>query len=191
VAGGVKIPTVEVCLQHMADFGMLENIKAHSRVVARVAELLTASIAHQGEPLNMDLVIGAALLHDIAKTQCLESRCDHARVGSEICRELGYAEIAAIVAEHVLITGNGCGRITEKEIVYYADKRVNHDRIVSLHDRLDYILDRYGRNDEARHESIRLNFDKCLKMERHIFANLAFSPDQVASLVMSRNDWRV
>jgi len=188
----MRIPTIETCLQLMDDYQMLDNIKAHSKVVARVAELITSGfLQRSGEVLNVDLVISASLLHDIAKTQCLDSRCDHAKVGGEICRELGFAELAEIVEEHVVIKSNGSGRITEKEIVYYADKRVNHDKVVSLHDRLDYILERYGRNNGVRHELIQQNFAKCLKVEKRIFDNLDFSPEQLASLIISKRDWRV
>jgi len=188
----VKIPTIETCLQLMDDYRMLDNIKAHSRVVARVAELVTRGFRQTtGENLNLDLVLSASLLHDIAKTQCLDNRCDHAKVGGEICREHGFVELADIVAEHVVLKSNGSGPITEKEIVYYADKRVNHDQVVSLQDRLDYILDRYGRNNIVRHDMIQQNFDKCLKMEKRIFASLDFNPEQLASLIMSKRDWRI
>jgi putative nucleotidyltransferase with HDIG domain len=188
----VKIPTIETCLQLMDDYRMLNNIKAHSKVVARVAELVTRGFRQTtGENLNLDLVLSASLLHDIAKTQCLDNRCDHAKVGGEICRAHGFVELADIVAEHVVLKSNGSGPITEKEIVYYADKRVNHDQVVSLQDRLDYILDRYGRNNIVRHDMIRQNFDKCLKMEKRIFASLDFTPEQLASLIMSKRDWRI
>jgi putative nucleotidyltransferase with HDIG domain len=185
------IPTVETCLRLMDEYRMLDNIKEHSRVVARVAELITTGLRQRGAALDLDLVTAGALLHDIAKTQCLDSRCDHAKVGSALCRELGFSETAVIVAEHVLLRDDGSGRITEKEIVYYADKRVNHDRVVSLHDRLAYILDRYARNDDARQELIRRNFDKCLGVERRVFSALDFKPEQVGMLVSSRRDWRV
>lgn len=177
----------------MDDYQMLDNIRAHSKVVARVAELITRGLM-QGNgvtALNLDLVISASLLHDIAKTQCLDSRCDHARVGGEICREHGFMEIADIVEQHVVIKSNGSGSITETEIVYYADKRVNHDKVVSLHDRLDYILDRYARNNAVRSDLILQNFAKCLRMEKRIFDNLDFSPGQLADQVMANQDWRV
>jgi len=192
VVSGVKIPSIETCLQLMDDYRMLDNIKAHSRVVARVAELITVGLRRRsGADLNLDLVISASLLHDIAKTQCLDNRCDHARVGGEICREHGFVELADIVEEHVVIKNNGSGLITEKEIVYYADKRVNHDQVVSLQDRLDYILDRYGRNNAVRYDLIQQNFAKCLSMEKRIFASLDFRPEQLAYQIMAKQDWRV
>lgn len=185
------IPTVKSCFALMDQYRMLANIREHSLVVARVAELIAATIRKRGEDIDLDLVIGAALLHDIAKTQCLDSRCDHARVGREICLAHDFAEIAEIVGQHVIIREDASGRIGEKEIVYYADKRVNHDRIVSLDDRLAYILDRYARNNEVRRQAILENFDKCLRIEKRMFDLLDFSPDQVAPLVMDGGKWRV
>lgn len=188
----MKIPTVEICLQLMEDYRMLDNIRAHSKVVARVAELIATSLVKQrGTSLNLDLVVSASLLHDIAKTQCLNSRCDHARVGGEICRDHGYMEISEIVEQHVIIKSNGDELITEKEIVYYSDKRVNHDQVVSLHERLDYILDRYARNNPGRQDLIQENFAKCIKMEKRIFAHLDFTPEQLASRLETEQDWRV
>ena len=46
-------------------------------------------------------------------------------------------EIADIVGEHVTLKSyDPVGFITEQEIVYYADKRVNHAAVVSLEERL-------------------------------------------------------
>ncbi len=176
----------------MEDYRMLDNIRAHSRVVARVSELIADNLVTRGSmSLNLDLVVSASLLHDIAKTQCLNGRCDHARIGGEICREHGYLELSEIVEQHVVIKGNNNGLITEKEIVYYADKRVNHDQVVSLHERLEYILDRYARNNPARQDLIQENFAKCLAMEKRIFEFLDFSPEQLASRLMTKLEWRV
>ncbi len=185
------IPTIKTCFQLIEQYQMLDNIKAHSIVVSRVAELIAKGLIQRGEDLNLDMVISASLLHDIAKTQCLDSRCDHALVGGEICRNYNFPEIAEIVEEHVLIKSNGTGRITEKEIVYYADKRVNHDQVVSLHERLDYILERYGQSNEFRHEAIEKNFLKCLQMEKRIFDGLEFAPSQVGEIVLSNGQWSV
>ncbi len=165
----------------MARYGMLENIKAHSIMVARVARLLADNL--RGAELDMGLVVSGALLHDIAKTQCLNSDRSHAREGAEIVVKVGYDEVAEIVAEHVVLGRTTPGIIVEKQIVYYADKRINHDQVVSLEARLAYILDRYGRNNSVRHEAIMVNFEKCRALEREIFARLDFAPVDVAGLL--------
>lgn len=153
---------------------MLDNIRAHSLMVARVA-----AVIHDGllaSPISKDqipprgLVLAGALLHDIAKTPCLNDRCEHAKLGRELCMELGFPEVAEVVLEHVLLSDFSPSRYAEglflaKELVYYADKRVRHDEIVSLQERLDYILSNYGNNDPHRHSLIRENFHRCQQLE--------------------------
>ena len=173
------IPTVETCLQLMDEHRMLANIREHSRVVARVAELITTELRQRGEALDLDLVTAGALLHDIAKTHCLDSRCDHAKVGSAICRDLGFPETAEIVAEHVVLKGGVPELCTEKEVVYYADKRVLHDEIVPLEARLEYILHRYDNGDEELGARIRRNFSQAHAVEERLFAELDFSPEEL------------
>ena len=160
---------------------MLANIRAHSLMVARVARLLAAGLA--GSRLDMDLIVSGALLHDIAKTQCLNSNRNHALEGEEIVLKHGYNELAEIVAEHVVLGRTTPGKIVEKQVVYYADKRINHDKVVSLDERLAYILDRYARNNPARHQAIMVNFGKCQVLEQEIFSRLDFLPEDVAALV--------
>ncbi|MCK5340950.1 MAG: HD domain-containing protein [Desulfobulbaceae bacterium] len=168
----------------MSVHGMLENIRAHSIVVARIAELIAGGVKNAGHPISLELTLAAALLHDIGKTPCLNTLEDHARKGSDICRSHQLDTIADIVAEHVVLkNGVPLPVCTEKEIVYYADKRVNHDAIVDLDDRLDYIIERYaGENAELKH-AIRKNFKHCHLIESILFADLDFRPGDIVRLV--------
>jgi len=171
---------------------MLDNIRAHSLMVARVASVLLQNLRDStevnGTLASKELVLAGALLHDIAKTPCLKNRCDHARHGRDICLELGYPEVAEVVREHVILTEFSRTRYKNgiflaKEIVYYADKRVRHDEIVSLEERLEYILDHYGNNDPNRHRLIRENFKKCQELESCLFSSLKISADDVLASV--------
>jgi uncharacterized protein len=182
------IPTVDDCFRAMAEYGMLDNIRDHSILVARVTALLVENIQPEGAPLSMGRAVAGALLHDIGKTACLDTDEDHAEKGRQICLALGMDEIAEIVAQHVLLRVKATTDFTEEEIVYYADKRVNHDQVVSLEERLTYILDRYGRNNPARHQAILLNFSRCKALETRIFARLPFDSEEVASRLAERRD---
>jgi uncharacterized protein len=178
------IPTVRECFVLMAKYGMLENIKAHSIMVEKVATLLARNLADAEEKLCLDIVTSGALLHDIGKTLCLNSSEDHAKKGKEICLENQLHEIADIVAEHIILAGYdpNCP-VSEKELVYYADKRVNHDKIVSLEERIEYLLTQYGRNQQWIHQRIRDNFRQCEEVEKKIFSKLSFKPDALAQLI--------
>jgi uncharacterized protein len=178
------IPTVRQCFLLMEERGMLENIKAHSMVVEKVASLLACGLREAGQGVALEKVTAGALLHDIAKTECLRTNEDHAKKGQEICLDHGLYEIADIVAEHIVLADFDSNHgVREKEIVYYADKRVNHDAVVSLDERLDYLLDHYGRNEKPLCDLIRKNFRLCREVERKIFSMLSFRPEDVPLLL--------
>ncbi len=177
------IPTNEECFRLMDKYRMLENIKAHSLVVAKVAHLLSRMLLDAGIVLSIEKITAGALLHDIGKTPSLESGQDHSEIGRKICIENNLDEISDIVSEHVRIKNRDLlGAFTEKEIVFYSDKRVNHDMIVSLEDRLAYILARYGKDNEDRCRAIRSNFGLCKEVEKKLFNKLNFSADQLADI---------
>ena len=189
-----SVPSVAQCLEFMERYRMLDNIRAHSLQVARVAIILTDGLEEAGRAVELprkDMVLAGALLHDIAKTRCLKENCRHDVEGEAICIELGYPEIGEIVREHVTLRNFAVqnyikGIFGPKEIVYYADKRVRHDEIVSLDSRLAYILKRYGNGEPEREKLIRKNFSKCHELEHYLFAFLDFPPDQVANRVQKK-----
>jgi uncharacterized protein len=181
------LPTTAQCFSLMEQYGMLENIKAHSIVVEKVASLLARGLRQAGQGVVLEKVSAGALLHDIAKTECLRTKEDHANKGKEICLGHQLYEIADVVAEHIVLSDfDSKNRVREKEIVYYADKRVNHDAVVSLDERLEYLLDRYGRKEKPLCDLIRKNFGVCKEVEKKIFSMLSFHPEDVALLIGRR-----
>ena len=55
-----------------------------------------------------------------------------------LLQEMGFISVAAIVEQHVVLTNfNPRGALDEREVVFYADKRVMHDRIVTLDERVE------------------------------------------------------
>jgi putative nucleotidyltransferase with HDIG domain len=168
----------------MEQHRMLSNIVDHSIIVARVAEIITEGLISAGHDLSLETVIAGALLHDIGKTACLDNEDDHATKGVEICLSHNLEPIADIVAEHVILKNYlPGGGFSEKEIVYYADKRVNHDQVVSLEERLSYILERYGQNNKMRCKAIKQNYALCQDLEKRIFSELSFEPGDVSNLL--------
>lgn len=182
------IPSQRECRQLMDKHLMLDNIRDHSVMVARISEFLVDNLQEVGVEIPLDLTVAAALLHDIGKTPCLHNNDDHARKGKEICLQHGYHEIADIVEEHVILKHAFPQRpLSATEIVYYADKRVTHDKIVSLPERLDYIIERYGLNNEHRCQAIKENFQRCCRIEEEIFSYLDFNPEDLPQKIHSRN----
>ena len=178
------IPSAEECYQYMDKYEMLENIRAHSIVVERVATIIAQGLIETGADLILEKITAGAMMHDIGKSLCLHTKEDHAAKGEEICIQNQLDEIADIVGEHVVLKNyQPKAAVTEKEIIYYADKRVNHDHVVSLEERLEYLLERYGRNEKYIIGRIRENMEMCKDLERKIFEKLPFKPDALVDMV--------
>jgi len=171
----------------MCEMHMLENIVVHSLQVCRVATLLTENLLEQGFQLNFDLIQGAALLHDITKTRSFKTQENHAVTGGQFLTDRGYPEVGSIVRQHVRLDDySEPHRLAEAEIINYADKRVLHDRIVSLDERMSYIMERYGRQPEHK-QRIRLLWKKTKDLEKQIFGYLPFSANDLNDHLTSRD----
>ncbi len=179
---GDGIPNLRECDDLMARYGMLPNIVAHSRQVMRVA-LAIADNMGNGAAVDRDLVMAAALLHDITKTRALETKESHDRTGGTLLRELGFPRVGEIVEQHVILTGfDPEATLSEREIVNYADKRVMHDRVVSLDERVEDLILRYGVT-EAAVASIRRNRQTAGAVEKKIRAAMAVDLEDALSEV--------
>ena len=148
----MKLPTKDECYQLMCEMEMMDHIVVHSMQVCRVATVLTENLTHAGIRLNFDLIRAAALLHDITKTRSFKTQENHAQTGGQYLTELGYAEVGSLVRQHVRLDAYPTVvSISEAEIINYADKRVLHEKVVSLDKRLEYILEKYAKIPEHRH----------------------------------------
>jgi uncharacterized protein len=175
-----NIPSRTVCFALMEQHGMLPNIKDHSLQVARIAVCLAKNLKSHFPNLNLDLVEAGGLLHDIAKTSCLKTKGNHALIGEEMVRAMGFEPLAPIVAQHVLLNeAYFQNRLVDEVIlVHYADKRVRHDQIVGLEDRFEYLVETYGRSQEAV-QRINALYQDTLKIEEMIFQHLHFFPQSL------------
>jgi putative nucleotidyltransferase with HDIG domain len=145
-----KIPTYSECLHIIDKKGMLENIKAHSILVMKVSLAITDALK-PGVNINRELVLAGAILHDITKTESLATHEPHDLSGGAYLRSLGLHRIAEIVEAHVEAESlDFDGPLSEEDIVHYADKRVKHASIVSLSQRIEDLLVRYGDTEERR-----------------------------------------
>lgn len=161
-----KIPSLKECYDIMEE-RMLSNIKKHSLQVMKVALAITDHLK-PGVAVNRDLVTAASLLHDITKTRSLGTKERHDMTGGIFLRELGYDVVADIVEEHVELKNYSLNdNLSEKEIVFYSDKRVTHDKIVSVEERVADLLIRYGKTEEIKNHIIK-NKKSILDIEKKI-----------------------
>jgi uncharacterized protein len=177
-----RLPSRKKCLRLMDQHGMLGNIVSHSLEVTRIALFLCEELNKRGQRIDSDLVEAASLLHDLAKTECLSTKEDHAQQGYELLRKMGYERIGEVVAQHIQIWKEGnpsC--VSEEEVVNYADKRVRHDRIVSLETRFNDLKDRYGKGQTSLGQLKGLE-EATLAIERKIFSILQMDPNELEHL---------
>lgn len=117
---------------------------AHARGVAAVAEALARALNAAGADLDIGLVKSAALLHDVAK-----GRPHHEAAGGELLAAHGFDAAAPIVAGHRDCLLADDAPLTEREIVYLADKFVFGRWLVPVPVRFDQKLELFADDPEA------------------------------------------
>lgn len=179
----MQIPSNAICREMIREMGMLDHIVDHSRQVCRVALFLCERLEACSIPLDWRLVFAGALLHDITKTRSFTTGENHAQSGGTYLRDKGYREVAEIVRQHVCLDRYPSPPvIDEAAVVNYADKRVLNDRIVTLEERMLYILDRYGKIHQCR-EKFDWLWEKSLGIEVAIFQAIRISPDALSGVM--------
>jgi putative nucleotidyltransferase with HDIG domain len=173
----LRIPRKEQCLHLLSRIEMPDHIQDHSKLVCQVALVLTDGLIAAGIDVNRQLVLASALLHDITKPRSFKTGENHAQTGGQYLTELGYPEVGEIVRQHVMLDHYFAAATPgEAEVVNYADKRVLHDKVVPLDERMVYILHRYAKT-KARQELLKQLWEQTRQLEQHLFTHLSFTPD--------------
>lgn len=160
----MNIPTREQCLEILKDNNVPENIVVHLKAVCDFSLKVCDILERKGISVNRDLVAAGALLHDIKK---VDSE-DHIIEGSFLIKSLGFPQVAEIIKKHGLAHLNEdefVPKTREEKIVFYSDKRVKNDRIVSVEERFEYIKQRYKKEDVKKE----IEFTK--KIEKELLGN--------------------
>ncbi len=128
-----------------------KHVISHMEKVAELCETIADRLIEKGYEIDKENLIDAAKLHDFLRfidfrTQqeqepaiWLELRAKYQKIGHEkaaaqILESMGEKKIANIVAMHDFFQIDRL-ESWEQKILYYADKRVEGDKIVSLRER--------------------------------------------------------
>jgi uncharacterized protein len=180
--GNAMVPKTEECFFLLKKFEVPGHVIEHSQRVRGVALYLCHLLNRHGERLDQAQVEAGSLLHDIAKVRTLGTGGNHAQAGARLIWELGFPEVAEIVRQHVVLdSGTDHGRITEAEVVHYADKRVKHTTVVSLVERFQDLKKRYGKSPEALAWLEDLERQSLL-LEERLFQKIPFLPEALAEI---------
>ncbi len=138
----MKIPTRQRCIELLVKNKTPINVIEHVKSVCKVAEEIVDSLQKKGKKVNRELVIAAALLHDIER-----EKKNHVIEGGKLLRLMGYNEVAEVTEKHSLYQLDReevQPKTIEEKIVFYADKRVKGSEIVTVEERFADLKIRYN-----------------------------------------------
>ena len=158
-----------------AENGVEPPLRAHMEAVADTAmnligydlslvrgDLLDTAYDFQGTSINVRLLYFAALLHDVARATGMSF---HAENGAAYLKKQGYLEIAETVKpHHDAAVWKENEPLSEAEILYYADKLVQGDRLVTLHERFERSRDKCKTEEAVKNHELR--YQAALGIER-------------------------
>jgi uncharacterized protein len=205
-----NLPTRDQCFEIIKKYNVPPHIVRHSQAVAKLAVFLAQRLKEKGIAVDTELVDKACLLHDLARVCDLresdymdfaapatkqqkaawrrlkekyEAVC-HEEIANDLLKRK-YPVLALVIKKHrfsALLDEKDKPETWEEKIVYYADKRVTHERIVTLKERLEeahyrnaHLRQRQTPNKVDVNEVDRLIFE----LERQIFAVIDLNPDEV------------
>ena len=140
------VPDDDRCREFWNRLDMLDNVAEHSLKVADIATFLARRARDLGMNVDVPTVRASAMLHDIAKTYSIRHGGNHSQLGGAWTVELtGNPAIASGVTHHVYWPFElDLDNYFIPLAVLYADKRVNHNRTVSIEERFEDLIKRYG-----------------------------------------------
>lgn len=166
----MPLPSREQILAWQEEVQLPEHVRAHCEIVADFAATCAERLIHSSHVVRLVALRRAAEVHDLFRfldfrpggapgglpnvvTPALQelwggirSRfpgMNHEQACTAFLTQQGYPELGEIVSTHGLSLPLPERRTIEQRILYYADKRVLFDRVVSLEERFEDFRDRY------------------------------------------------
>ncbi|MAG08342.1 hypothetical protein CMO89_02625 [Candidatus Woesearchaeota archaeon] len=209
----MNLPTREECFELLKEYHVPENVVAHCEKVAKVAVFLAEKLKEKGADVNIELVEGASLLHDLVricdivefdksnfKKNGLDITDDEfiemkkirkkfiGKHHADSCHDIlieEYPELALVIKRHrfrYILNKDHKPETWEQKLVFYADKRVKHDKIVSLKERFEdgrkrnaHLLSKASNKREQEEKQI-------FALEKEIFNKIGLEPNSLNAL---------
>lgn len=143
---GNKHPNKDECLALLKEYHTPEHVMRHCLKVSETAIKIANALNKNGYHLDIELIQAAGLIHDIARVD--ENHWD---IGAKIANDLGYFQEADIIKQHMFYASDpNKEEIEEIDIVCLSDRMVKENLYVGLDNRMQYILDKFKGNPEAK-----------------------------------------
>lgn len=157
-------------------FGTPENVIKHMQKVAYVCEKIANAMLSKGIKVDKEAMVNAALLHDTLRMidfkdqsawQKLKNEfagLHHEAAMAKFLEGMGEKKLANLVEKHGFFEIDNL-KTWEEKILYYADKRVDHDQVVSLKKRfIEGKKRNASMNDDE--EKVKTTEEKVFKLEK-------------------------
>ena len=192
--------------QIIEEFHMPKHIRRHCEQVAKICEFLGRKMKDKGYKIDIDLLVHAALLHDLFRIcdvtiwdpnvfpdahsqdshkkweELRKKHCgkDHEYSAYEELINRGEPHLAELIKSHRFenILDENPFKNWEEKILYYADKRVEHDKIVSLKERLEKGKKRNAVTEKQIAISV-VAFPKIYELEKEICEAGGIKPEDI------------
>jgi len=205
-----NLPTRRQCFDIIKEYRVPSHILKHSLAVAKLAVFLAERLKEKGAAVDVDLVDRACLLHDIvrvcdfkeldyrdfnqtvteqdkAKWQQIRARykgIGHEDAAYEILREK-FPLLALTIKKHkymAMLDEETRPNTWEEKLVYYADMRVMHDKIMPLETRLKEAHKRnaflHGSKAQSKINTAKVD-PLIYRLEQEIFDKIGLNPCKV------------
>lgn len=171
VYDAMKAPTKEECLAIMQYNEVPEPIIKHCEAVEKMVQTLLAELSAYHLSFDTNTLVAAALLHDIAR-----QTKNHAVVGAEKLRAMGYETIGNLIETHMDIAVDETLPLTMNELLFLADKLVCEDEVCGYEKRFLKAFQKCEGNPEAqRNITNRLNATKAIIAKIETLTRRVFS----------------
>jgi putative nucleotidyltransferase with HDIG domain len=205
-----SLPTRKVCLALLAEYHVPQHIVSHSKAVAKLAVFLAQRLNENGSTVDIELLEKACLLHDLLRVNDFKEsdyknfernlpegkkekwrqvrakykQSNHEQAAYEILKKK-YPALVLTIRRHrymALLDEKDKPESWEEKLLYYADKRVMHDRIVPLKERLSEGHKRnvylHGSAEQSKINTVKVD-PLIYEMEKEIFEKLGLDPVEV------------
>jgi putative nucleotidyltransferase with HDIG domain len=190
-----NLPTRQQCFEIIKEYRVPSHILKHSVAAAKLAVFLAERLKEKGEAVDVDLVDRGCLLHDIARV-CDFKELDHSQFEQTTteqdkvkwqqirgrykgtCHEDAAYDILKEKYPVLALT------IKKEKLVYYADMRAMHGKIVPLETRLKEAHKRnvhlHGSKAQSRINTAKVD-PLIYRLEEEIFDKIGLSPLEVTN----------
>ena len=121
--------TEELCKKMLNAAGTPKHVQAHCMAVKNQALKICNALKEAGYELNENLIVTAAMLHDIARIEK-----NHAKCGSAWVHKLGYEEHGNVIEKHHEVAFD-IEEIDEAAVLAMADRCVKENDVVPIESR--------------------------------------------------------